>query len=653
MSHKKICFVGFIVILYLSFMVQGTNIIIKTQDGKANKNVVASLVAGNPVAYEWNRTWGREESDAGTGIVLDSAGNIYIVGYTELFDPIGDPPYTEDIVLVKYDRNGEQQWVRIWGGEGKSDYGTGVAADSSDNIYLSGYTESFGAGRQDMVLVKYNGSGSLLWNHTWGGHNNDYGYGVVVDSQDNIYLAGGTSSFGKPGLNMVLVKYNGSGSQLWNCTWGGNINDISYEVTVDSSGNVYLVGRSNSFGGVDYDIVLVKYNGNGIQQWNRTWGGSDYENCLGVEVDSSGNIYLAGFTENIAEGDVDMVLVKCNSTGIQQWNCTWDRRDYDLGYGIVVDSSENIYLTGFSEGSGYSEMVLVKYDGKGELQWNQTWGVGNGGHSYGLAFDSLGNIYLVGDIANFVTMSRDMILVKFDNSAPYIKINSPNQNEAFGSAAPNFNLSIEEPNLDMIWYTLDEGTTNFTINNFTGTINQTEWDKIREGPVSIRFYTNDTVGYIGFDEVIVIKCILDYFLYVDVISQSFSINEFNITFSIHDKHYQGIDYAIVQMWWNGVNVSDSVKNLRNGLYYVSLEAITVPPGENPILLKMKISAEGFEDKFVEMYLAVDPDTLDKDNGSFTEGSLLNIIIIAITSVSGGLGFVGVLLILMRRRKIAN
>jgi len=95
---------------------------------------------------------------------------------------------------VKYDSSGVQQWNRTWGGIDE-DGGSLTAVDSSDNVYISGWTVSFGAGDSagdsDMVLVKYDSSGVQQWNRTWGGI--DPGWGVAVDSSDNVYLAGDTS----------------------------------------------------------------------------------------------------------------------------------------------------------------------------------------------------------------------------------------------------------------------------------------------------------------------------------------------------------------------------------------------------------------------------------------------------------------------------
>ncbi|MFX1313805.1 MAG: hypothetical protein ACFFHD_14535, partial [Promethearchaeota archaeon] len=119
--------------------------------------------------------------------------------------------------------------------------------------------------------------------------------------------------------------------------------------------------------------------------------------------------------------------------------------------------------------------------------------------------------------------------------------------------------------------------------------------------------------------------------------------------SIYKDNGEGIATAGIQMWWNGTNVSDNVSNLGNGLYFVSLEPITVSLGEDPIMLNMTITVDGYQDKYFETYLAVDLDTLIK-----SKGFPLTIMIIIIISIAGGIGIVvGITLYILRKIKKKN
>ena len=359
MKSRNCFFVALILILNSFFIVQGFNIFSNEQDDKDDKNIAPLSSMSNSGMQHWNRTWGGINEDYGRGVAVDSSDNIYIAGEMGNFVP----PGYRAMVLVKYNSSGVQQWSRTWGGINE-DYGSGVAVDSSENVYVSGGTYSFGAGSGDIVLVKYNSSGVQQWSRTWGGIDEDIGRGVAVDSSDNVFLAGITKSFGVGSWDIVLVKYDSSGVQQWNRTWGGIDDDFGRGVAVDSSDNVYVSGGTKSFGAGSWDTVLVKYDSSGVQQWNRTWGGIEEDFSRGVVVDSSDNVFLVGDTISFGPEYLEIVLVKYDSSGVQQWYRTWGGINGDIGSGVAVDSSDNVYVSGSTLNFGVIgwDIVLVKFD---------------------------------------------------------------------------------------------------------------------------------------------------------------------------------------------------------------------------------------------------------------------------------------------------
>ena len=196
-----------------------------------------------------------------------------------------------------------------------------------------------------------------------------------------------------------------------------------------------------------------------------------------------------------------------------------------------------------------------------------------------------------------------------DILSPEIIINSPISGETFGCMAPKYNISIIEPNLESIWYTIDGGITNFTINKLSGFIDQHAWVDAPLGSITISFYIKDAVNNTNYEEVVITKTKL---LSIDIINQSFSSSEFRIEFYVYNESGEAIDFASIQMWWDGIDVSSDVQNLGHGYYSVSLEPITVAPGEDPILLNMTISASGYGDKYFETYIGVHPSDLVED-----------------------------------------
>ena len=157
-------------------------------------------------------------------------------------------------------------------------------------------------------------------------------------------------------------------------------------MTVDSWDNIYVTGYtqggldgSNPGGNVPNDLFVVKYNSSGTKQWTKQLGTSSGDRAYGVAVDSSGNVYAAGYTAGALDGSnagsYDLFVVKYNSSGTRQWTKQLGTSGDDRANGVAVDSSDNIYVTGYTYGSldgntnaGSSDLFLVKYNSSGVKQ---------------------------------------------------------------------------------------------------------------------------------------------------------------------------------------------------------------------------------------------------------------------------------------------
>ena len=302
--------------------------------------------------FVWVRTWGGSEWDRSYGVAVDGLGNAYVTGcFTETvdFDPDGGDPHTSnggfDVFLSKFDSSGNFKWARTWGGE-FSDKGTGVAADGSGNVYITGFffhvTVDFDPdggdlhtsnGFNDVFLSKFDASGNFEWAHTWGGIYFDAGYGVSADGSGNCYVTGyfwGTVDFDPDGgdphtsidhWDIFLSKFDSSGNFEWARTWGGSDelawSDTGGGVIADSNGNVYVTGHFGDM--VDFDpdggdphiskgsgdIFLSKFDSSGDFEWAQTWGGPALvywcDVGRGVTADDSGNVYVTGYFMDVVD----------------------------------------------------------------------------------------------------------------------------------------------------------------------------------------------------------------------------------------------------------------------------------------------------------------------------------------------------------------
>jgi len=292
-------------------------------------------------ALQWARTWGGSGDDSMSAVAVDSGGNIYCAGFTSSF---GTGEW--DALLLKYDSSGTLRWAKTWGSSNRDEL-RGVAVDSSGNIYCAGTSNG------DGLIMKYDSSGALRWAKTWGGSGSDSVGAVVVDSSGNIYCSGRAwgGDWGCGADMALLLKYDSSGTLAWTRVWSKDQGTSASALAVDSSGNIYCAGATSAsdWGGWLYDrALLLKYNSSGALQWAKSWGG----NRIGlgaVAVDSSGNIYCAGGTNSFGAGGYDALLLQYNSSGALQGAKTWGGSSDDTVCAVAVDSTGNLYLGGSTQ----------------------------------------------------------------------------------------------------------------------------------------------------------------------------------------------------------------------------------------------------------------------------------------------------------------
>ncbi len=379
----------------------------------------------------WNATLNgpQNNSDFGLAVTVDNNSNIYVAGSSKWSSAT-----TEDIYLGKFNSSGSNLWnVTINGPQNKSDEGYGIALDSLGNIYVTGYSYWSSPATFDLYLGKFNSSGSNLWNATINGpqtaNNYDKSYGVAVDNNSNIYVAGASFWSSAGSYDIYLGKFNSSGSNLWNATINGpqNSNDYGQGIAVDNNSNIYVTGYSLWSSGSTDDIYLGKFNSSGSNLWNATLNGPQNNNDYGrgVAVDNNSNIYVTGYSLWSSATYEDIYLGKFNSSGSNLWNATINgpqtANNYDKSYGVAVDNNSNIYVAGasFWSSAGSYDIYLGKFNSSGSNLWNATINGPQNSNDYGqgIAVDNNSNIYVTGYSLWSSGSTMDIYLGKFRESS--------------------------------------------------------------------------------------------------------------------------------------------------------------------------------------------------------------------------------------------
>ena len=288
-------------------------------------------------------------------------------------------------------------WIGLLGGA-VDETAESVAVDSSGNVYILGT-----ASGSTIQIAKYNTSGTIQWQRTLG-PGSASAYGVAVDSSGNVYVGG----YVIPGasFDIQIAKYNTSGTIQWQRKLSGYpSNDYGVSIALDSSGNVYVGGYTTLSG--SYYMQVVKCDNSGVIQWQRTLGGTGDSFGTGIAVDSSGNIYFCGYST--ASGTYDFEIAKYNTSGAIQWQRRLGSAPGDCySYSVAVDSSGNVYVLGYQNG-----FQLAKYNTSGTIQWQRKLGSGSWPNGGSVAVDSSGNVYVCGDAT---VGTKNFQIAKYDTS---------------------------------------------------------------------------------------------------------------------------------------------------------------------------------------------------------------------------------------------
>ncbi len=427
---------------------------------------------------------------------------------------------TRDAFLVKFNSSGERQWGTYYGGTG-AELGLSVAADSYGNICIAGNTASAtsistpGAhqvaygGSYDGFLVKFNADGVRQWGTYYGGSSIDYGTRIAIDPLDNIYLVGETGSASGiatsgshqsvlpgPHYQSYLAKFNAAGVRQWG-TYYGHSSGMSQGrfVHADLSGNIYMGGTTRATSGIATggthqtvygggpsgsgfgDAFLVSFNANGVRQWGTYYGGSNQEDGLSATTDGSGNVYLTGYTtssnaiattnahQTAYGGSTDAFLAKFSNTGIRQWGTYFGGSGMENSWDVRSDGMDNVFITGETAsltgistagshqpvyGGGYNEAYLAQFSNTGEHLWGSYYGGNGEDYGKGITIHAPNNLYLVGNTGSNESISTpgahqpnrggydDAFLVKFElDNIPTIPEQLLLNNQTFSSGNHN------------------------------------------------------------------------------------------------------------------------------------------------------------------------------------------------------------------------
>jgi hypothetical protein len=330
-----------------------------------NQMDIATIKYNSAGIEQWVARYDGPDSDDDEGwdIAIDDSGYIYVTGYTR-----SATTYL-DWITIKYDNAGDTVWTATHNGPGNGfDEASALALDDSGNVYVTGYTYSATA-YFDYTTIKYDADGDTQWVVAYDGTESsadDKAVDIAIGG-GYVYVTGTSEGTGTA-EDYVTVKYSPAGDTLWEMSYDGlgNADDNANAVAADSLGNVYVTG--GSVGTSYFDYATVKYNFSGNIEWVSRYDGPDHDidEAMDIVVDHMGNVFVAGQSYATQPGtpEFDYLTIQYNSSGVEQWthryNGTGDSQDHL--YAMAADDAGNVYVTGRSIGTASLEdIVTIKY----------------------------------------------------------------------------------------------------------------------------------------------------------------------------------------------------------------------------------------------------------------------------------------------------
>jgi hypothetical protein len=417
----------------------------------------------------------------GTNVATDPSGDVFLVGQFSDTVYFGNDTIATDtgdagsFLLAKYDSSGNFKWAK-WqdiSSPHTGSFGTGVATDGYDNVFITGGMAKDTMQLDSMViygpgifLIKYDTGGKVLWAKTIASGQFVGANAAATDTAGNVVVAGefgDTIKLGNTVLisggtnNIFIAKYDANGNNLWAQSAIGNGDDRANAVATDIAGNVYFTGQFKSdiltlgnsrlyMNGGIIKVITAKLNTDGNPVWARSNTGTAPSGGNGVIADSRGNVYSTGsFAQSDIvfgnstlslgnEADASFFLVKYDSLGDVVWlKGITDYSVGDVGYSLAVDMNDNIYVTGgtsaglltfdgtavLSDNNLCDPMFILVLDTNGNLLCGEIIGSGGDDNS-GICVDRNGDIYIGGDYTCPVIMGYDTAIKPGGGEAGFV-----------------------------------------------------------------------------------------------------------------------------------------------------------------------------------------------------------------------------------------
>ena len=252
------------------------------------------------------------------------------------------------------------------------DWGASVVQLPDNGLAIAGSTDSYGSGKNTLYLVKTDATGQVLWDKIFGGTGEDNAESIALTADNNLIVAGVTSSF-TGGYDFYLLKVSLDGYLIWQKSIGTDNPEWGTDLVVLSDGYA-VCGYKGPFTD-DNNVALARTDLNGNTLWFKTYERPHHENCRGIIATNDGGFLLAGREHDLGTSDIDVYLIKTDDTGGVIWEYTYGGDGDDQALAVIEASDGGYVVAGSSRSFGsanYQMVYVLKVDADGTLIWEES-----------------------------------------------------------------------------------------------------------------------------------------------------------------------------------------------------------------------------------------------------------------------------------------